>query len=488
MVPTLVRAAAVLLLLAVAPAARSEPICHSCFWRWFPELKDELVKVYGGYECPNTFCKAEIAYLLGTVLEDKARIASSYPLYVATLEKETDPARKMLLNEILGMVAAQTGRDPAPFFTEAARLSGELGLGAWRQKLLTGMATGQARPEFGDITIRRNLTAPEGTTGYVLGETTIPIRRGARVGVQLERTVRDWLSYKMDYDLLDTFPKLDNILDYHEGARLRNLMEAAQVQPVPLVGTFLAERGGKWYAPDENGVFRFHVLDDKVQYPTVKYHGGIALMTDTHGISSMVEQAVRRKVDLAIGCGDNPGKAHASYYLAGKGIDVYFPCDREIGMLLGHDQPGRILGTAPIRKTADGAEIGNQPVRFSVAETIVVEDIAEDGAHRYYDSPMRYFKALSAITPLKIHPVTISAIKETGKATAEAVKVGAKAIGVRVAYDEDYDAVKKWLAASKDHRAVLFHSAPYAPGYRLFAEFPQQVTFGDPRPRFVSGS
>ena len=31
-------------------------------------------------------------------------------------------------------------------------------------------------------------------------------------------------------------------------------------------------------------------------------------------------------------------------------------------------------------------------------------------------------------------------------------------------------------------------SAPYAPGYRLFAEFPQQVTFGDPRPRFTSGS
>src|SRR5687767_3284003 len=67
-----------LLLVAVAPDASAQacprpasqrPICHSCFWRWFPELKDELVKVYGGYECKNTFCKAEVAYLLGTVLE-----------------------------------------------------------------------------------------------------------------------------------------------------------------------------------------------------------------------------------------------------------------------------------------------------------------------------------------------------------------------------------------------------------------------------------
>jgi hypothetical protein len=58
---------------------------------------------------------------------------------------------------------------------------------------------------------------------------------------------------------------------------------------------------------------------------------------------------------------------------------------------------------------------------------------------------------------------------------------------VRVSFDEDYEPVKRWLGASKENRAVLFHSAPYAPGYRLFAEFPEQVTFGDPRPRFVAG-
>lgn len=470
-----------------APSASPSPICHSCFWQYFgEELKAELLQVYERYECKGPFCRAEVAYMLGTIRQEPARVRASFPLYEAALAGETDPSRRLVLHQVLGMVAPQVGQDPAPHFREAARLSATLRFGPWHQALLSDLAGGAARPAFGTVTIGRNLEVPERATAYVLGETTIPVRPGARVGVQLERTVRDWLSYKMDYDLSEGFPRLDNILDYHEGSRLRDLMVAAEARPVPLTGAWLARKGDRWYAPDENGVFRFHVLTDKVEYPTVKYHGGVALMTDTHGISSMVEQAVREKVDLVIGCGDNPGKAEASYHLANTGIDVYFPCDREVGMLLGHDAKGRILGTAPVRKTLDGAEIGNQPVRFSLAETIVVEDIETDGAHRYYDSPMRYFKALSALVPLKIHRVVVGAVKETGRATAEAERIGSRAIAVRVAFDEDYEAVKKWLLSSPLNRAVLFHSAPYKPGYRLFAEFPRQVTFGDPRPRFLT--
>ena len=32
---------------------------------------------------------------------------------------------------------------------------------------------------------------------------------------------------------------------------------------------------------------------------------------------------------------------------------------------------------------------------------------------------------------------------------------------------------------------MLFHSAPYPAGVRLFEEFPGQTTFGDTRPRFL---
>jgi hypothetical protein len=46
--------------------------------------------------------------------------------------------------------------------------------------------------------------------------------------------------------------------------------------------------------------------------------------------------------------------------------------------------------------------------------------------------------------------------------------------------------VRDWLASSREHRAVLFHTAPYPAGYRLFTEFPEQTTFGDPRPVFLT--
>src|SRR5688572_23099836 len=185
-VRAMTRILAVLAALAAAAAAPPEKpapparVCPACFWQHFPELKGELVDVYKGYECGNDFCRAEVAYLLGTVLEDPARVRSSYPLYMKALEKEADPDRRRILSEILGFVATAAGRDPAPHFVEAARLSAELRLGRWRQDLLAQLAVGEARPQFGEIAIRASLEAPAGTTAYVLGETTIPVPRGAR--------------------------------------------------------------------------------------------------------------------------------------------------------------------------------------------------------------------------------------------------------------------------------------------------------------------
>jgi hypothetical protein len=79
----------------------------------------------------------------------------------------------------------------------------------------------------------------------------------------------------------------------------------------------------------------------------------------------------------------------------------------------------------------------------------------------------------------------------TGPGQAAAIvrraeELHASAIAVRVWNDEDAAPVRGWLRASKTHRAVLFHTAPYPAGYALFGEFPKQTTFGDPRPRFVT--
>jgi hypothetical protein len=50
-------------------------------------------------------------------------------------------------------------------------------------------------------------------------------------------------------------------------------------------------------------------------------------------------------------------------------------------------------------------------------------------------------------------------------------------------------AIRNWRIshlpkASSRHRAVLLHTAPYPAGYALFAAFPAQTTFADPRPVF----
>ncbi len=461
-------------------------ICHSCFWTYHPEgLRKSLIDFYRDYQSQDFFISAEACYLMGRMIPNESMIRAAFAQYKYALEIEKDPFRKMLLNEIIGMLADDVGIKPNRYFKKASKLAKKMKM-KWRSKAMKSLSKGDFIPTFGDYQISKDLFLPSDAEYFILGLSTIKIREGARIGVQLERTFRDWLSSQFHYDFLKSYSIEENILDYHEGARLKDLMMQASAIPVPLTGTLLAYKEGTWYAPDEKGIFRFKVLDDKVQYPTTKQYKNIALMLDTHGVSAVVEQAMREKVDLVIACGDNPAKALAAAYLADNGINVYFPCDREIGMLVGYEGKAMVLGTAPIRKGMYGAIIGNQPVRFSVREPIVVQDIQKDSVARYYDSASRYFKALNAYVPLNLHIVKIDGERETYKVVDEAKRIGSRAIGVRVCYEEDYTAVQKWLQQSEENRAVLFHSAPYEPGYRLFFEFPEQVTFGDPRPQFSS--
>jgi len=228
-------------------------------------------------------------------------------------------------------------------------------------------------------------------------------------------------------------------------------------------------------------------LPDKIQYPTTRSHGELALLVDTHGISSLVERSVRRDVDMVVGCGDYSAKVRAARDLAARGVDVYFPCDRFVGDLIGYDEPGTLLGSAPIRAMGDVAVIGDRPVTFSTAEPVVVQDApAGPGELQYYDAAARYFERLGSILDLRLETVTIDGAGQSDRVVRRARESGARAIALRVWTEEDYGPVRDWLAESPEHRAVLFHSAPYPAGYRLFGEFPDQTTFGDPKPRFLT--
>ncbi|MHC4639983.1 MAG: hypothetical protein ACYTBV_21225 [Planctomycetota bacterium] len=176
----------------------------------------------------------------------------------------------------------------------------------------------------------------------------------------------------------------------------------------------------------------------------------------------------------------------AAYYLADRGVNVYVPTDRLIGTLIGTNTKGIIVGSAPVKETENGAIIGDQPIAFDVNEPVVVSHTEGRYPLQYYDTPYRYFKELERYIgkPMKIIPVDVVEYGKAGVVVDEARKVGAKLIGIRVKSKHEHDALYSWLKEDRGNRVVLFHTAVYPDGYRLFFEFPQQTSFGDIRPEF----
>jgi len=215
-------------------------------------------------------------------------------------------------------------------------------------------------------------------------------------------------------------------------------------------------------------------------YPTnIITNENMVFINDTHGISALAWDS--SDVDLVVGCGDYEGKIEAAYYLAAKGIHVYMPTDRFLAGLIGTQTKGLIIGSAPVKRTINGAVIGDQPITIDTDETVIVSTSTGGYPLQYYDTPYRYFKELENYIDKPMHIIAVP-VSEYGKASTivdEARKRKAKLIGIRVWGKEEHDAVSAWLKEDKNNRAILFHSAVYPEGYRLFFEFPQQTTFGD---------
>jgi hypothetical protein len=303
----------------------------------------------------------------------------------------------------------------------------------------------------------------------------------------VERVYRDWLSYALSWDMTRNPAALSLVRDernsrpYHEGAAIADIQQIADVRVTPLSGTLISKStNGRWYAPDERGVFRFEILEDKVEYPTTHTFGNIGWIVDTHGISALVSQALEFRSQLVVGCGDSEGKAKAAHYLAQKGVDVFMPADRYGYLLIGYKGKGTVIGTAPIKRVNGMAVIGNQPIEFSLDELIVAEDTEQPYPWQYYDAAARYFRQLSKFVPLHVKYVLVDSENQINRVLAQADSV----VAVRVRTETEDDELRRWLRKSPTHRAILFHSGLYPEAQALFADFPHQVTFGDLHPRF----
>ncbi|HET7710920.1 MAG TPA: hypothetical protein VFL80_03240, partial [Thermoanaerobaculia bacterium] len=248
-------------------------VCYDCFWKYQPPaFESALIEMYSSFPCTDDLCRAETAFLVGNVIPDKTRIVQSLQLYKSVLKNDSHPTRRMLAALALAMAGGRARIDERPYLRAAADLSYTAGRKTTGD-LLMRLREGNPPPRFGDAPIRRKLSIPAGANAMVLGTSSIVVPPGAMVSVQLERTFRDWLSYQLYFDFREQSLTRERVLNYHEGARLRDLMQIIPLRPAPALATILAVRDGIWYAPDEGGTYRFRVNDDLLWYPTTKRRG-----------------------------------------------------------------------------------------------------------------------------------------------------------------------------------------------------------------------
>ncbi len=375
-----------------ASASPTGAICFDCFWEYQPVgLREDLVETYSTREYADPLIDAERHLILGRVTHDEESLCKAYVAFRDA--REEDPRRRLLAAESAAFLSGDCGADPLAAFRKAADAAASAG-DAFKAGVYRSVAAGTFQPRFAsqEITTTSLEPPPENADGYLLGASSIHVPDGARIVMQAERTVRDWLSYQLQDDLSTDSTGSAQLLGWMEGARMQDLMQAAAIEAYPVRGVLAVRRDDAWYVADELGTFRFEVLLDKVQYASTRIYGSLALLLDTHGIAVLQRAAVLGHADLVVGCGDHPSKMQAAYRLARQGIPVWFPTDRFAGDVLGHDAGATLLGSAPVRRQGSGAIIGDTPVEFRLAEKLIVQDSDARGNARYYDSASRYFR------------------------------------------------------------------------------------------------
>jgi hypothetical protein len=334
-------------------------------------------------------------------------------------------------------------------------------------------------------------TSPQSASTIVIGTSYIKVPENATVVTQVDRVIKDEASnYNVNKTPGQSPTSPKQLVPWMEGARVADLMEYANVHVIPITGVPIKKIDGNWYGPDDKGNFIFEVDPSKAG-PLFSINGSDSnnkIEINTHGMNVMVPGAIKNNAFLVVACGDLPGKAKAEMYMAARGINCYAPCDRFTANVMGYNGTGVILGGEPIRpvNNGTGAIIGAQPVAINKNELIVVQTTNKTYPDQYCDTPNRYFTQIENVYNIKLNLDIVNAnTNETDLIVNEAGKTGANVIGVRVETNTDKKPVEAWLKANPNHRAILFHSAAYEPGYSLFSEFPKQVTGQDPRPVFI---
>lgn len=386
------------------------------------------------------------------------------------------------------------GKNSSKYYLKAAVLWDMLN-NTFRRDVDLALGLGR-NPEFKSksISINSSLKVPNDVSTITIGKSKVIIDSDDIILTQTDRVRRDWLSGQLAQspfgnEILNVFSErlnypeneLRSDIGWHEGGRIKQILENTDAKLLVATGTLLKKINGSWYAPNEEGVFMFDVPLDKVSYPTTRFlRDDLAVQIDTHGVNMLVDQAIKSNASVIIGCCDNIGKIKAAVYLESKGKKVICLTDKELPLALGRGR-GDILGSPPIKFENKTAILGAQQIVFSLKEPIIFTNYSKGKyALWYYETPAKYFKELEKYVKLNAYEVKLDDFGQMYKAVREAKIKGAKVIAARIFNYDDYATLKEWLEEKRDHRLIMFHSVSYPYGYLLFNEFKNQTSFDDP--------
>src|SRR5271166_301839 len=243
-------------------------ICYTCLFKE-PGVPPNFAEKIKKYKADDALVIGDREFLVwrATGKQDCAALDN----YRKDAENETDPNRKLQAYSVLAFTARECTnlKNGEENFNKASLVALSINRKAEAAALHSLSKKKTFHPNFGDVDIMSSLTPVNGATTMILGESTIELTKNMRIGSQVERVFRDWMSSKLDWSAQFQPAKPGSVIPWGEGLTVDAIMKIApKVQVYPLSGTMVARRGGEWYGPDETGVFRFNVLDDKIQYPT----------------------------------------------------------------------------------------------------------------------------------------------------------------------------------------------------------------------------
>ncbi|MBS3107972.1 hypothetical protein J4468_03575 [Candidatus Woesearchaeota archaeon] len=446
-------------------------------------------------------------FLSGIKTEDDFALGDAY-LILARLEnndnyyklacgsfsdfKTEDLEEKAILYETLASLNCENKRK---FYLEQAAEEWQNLNVTWRTELIKTIIRGKYLLEFDKEEIERVLNLSN-KNEITIGRTKIEVRKEDKVITQVDRVYRDWLGEQMNQNpfrgkFLTTFSERLNYnktelredIGWHEGARMKDLETSLGLKGNTATGTIVARSMEKWYAPDENGIFKFEVPLDKISYPTTRFlTEDIAMIVDTHGVNMLVEQTIRKNANIILSDCDHPGKIKAALYLSENGKKVICFPDRFVYLALGHN--ANLLGSPVFRLENDKMIYGDAKITLERGQKIVVTDadVGKSYAIWYYTTPMLYFKEINKTFNLEIIPAVVDDFFQTEKSFNLARENNAKVIATRVFNSYDYNEAKKWLEENKENKIILFHSTMYPYAILLMQEFEGRISSDDPNP------